>query len=77
MCSESNPAECHRTKLIGEELKKKDIILNHITRTKKTKKIILKDQITVMLEVAPNGTVNLFGEELTFGSRKKYKEDAI
>ena len=77
MCSESNPAECHRTKLIGEELKKKNIILNHITRSKQTKKIILKDQITVMLEVAPNGTVNLFGEELTFGSRKKYKEDTI
>ena len=77
MCSESNPAECHRTKLIGEELKKKGIILNHITRTKKTKQIIIKDQTTVMLEVAPNGTVNLFGKELTFSSKKKYKEDTI
>jgi uncharacterized protein (DUF488 family) len=78
MCSESNPAECHRTKLIGEELKKGGINLNHITRTKnKLKKVIIKDQNTVMLEVAPNGTVNLFGEELSFGSRKKYKEDTL
>jgi uncharacterized protein (DUF488 family) len=77
MCSESNPAECHRTKLIGEELKKKAIIINHITRAKKTKKIIIKDQTTVMLEVAPNGKINLFGEELTFMSRKKYKKDTI
>jgi hypothetical protein len=30
-----------------------------------------------MLEVAPNGTVNLFGEEITFSSRKKYNQDAL
>jgi len=78
MCSESKPEECHRTKLIGEELIKLGINLNHITRTKnKQKKLIVKDQKEVMLLVAPNGTVNLFGEELSFGSRKKYKEDAI
>ena len=78
MCSESKPEECHRTKLIGEELIKLGINLNHITRTKnKQKQLILKDQKDVMLIVAPNGTVNLFGEELSFGSRKKYKEDAL
>ena len=78
MCSESKPEECHRTKLIGEELIKLGINLNHITRTKnKQKQLILKDQRNVMLIVAPNGTVNLFGEELSFGSRKKYKEDAL
>jgi len=78
MCSESKPEECHRTKLIGEELIKIGINLNHITRTKnKQKELIIKDQKDVMLIVAPNGTVNLFGEELSFGSRKKYKEDAL
>jgi uncharacterized protein (DUF488 family) len=78
MCSESNPEECHRTKLIGEELKKNNITLNHITRSKnKNKDLIIKTQGQVMLEVAPNGMVNLFGEELTFGSRKKYNQDAL
>jgi uncharacterized protein (DUF488 family) len=78
MCSESKPEECHRTKLVGEELKKIGIELNHITRTKNSNhQLIIKSQNEVMLEVAPNGTVNLFGEEMTFGSRKKYNQDAI
>ena len=78
MCSESKPEECHRTKLIGEELKHLGIVINHITRTKnKQNQIITKNQDEVMLIVAPNGTINLFGEEITFGSRKKYIEDAI
>ena len=78
MCSESKPEECHRTKLIGEELIELGINLNHITRTKnRQKQLIIKDQKDVMLIVAPNGTFNLFGEELSFGSRKKYKEDII
>jgi len=78
MCSESKPEECHRTKLIGEELIELGININHITRTKNNKKqLIIKDQKDVMLIVAPNGTINLFGEELSFGSRKKYKEDAV
>lgn len=78
MCSENKPEECHRTKLIGEELKKSGIVLNHITRSKSTNKdLIIKSQGQVMLEVAPNGTVNLFGEELSFSSRKKYNQDTI
>lgn len=78
MCSESKPEECHRTKLIGEELIELGINLNHITRTKnRQKQLIIKGQKEVMLIVAPNGTINLFGEELSFGSRKKYKEDAV
>jgi len=78
MCSESKPEECHRTKLIGEELKNIGIILNHITRTKdRLKKLILKNQNDVMLIVAPNGITNLFGEEVSFGSKKQYKQDAI
>jgi uncharacterized protein (DUF488 family) len=78
MCSESKPEECHRTKLIGEELKKNEIVLNHITMSKsKQKDLIIKSQGQVMLEVAPNGIINLFGEELSFGSRKKYNQDAV
>ncbi len=78
MCSESKPEECHRTKLIGEELTKFGIVLNHITRSKSNKKeLIVKTQGQVMLDVAPNGTINLFGEEMSFGSRKKYNQDAI
>lgn len=78
MCSESKPEECHRTKLIGEELGKINITLNHITRAKnKQKDLIIKSQGQVMLDVAPNGTINLFGEEMSFGSRKKYNQDAI
>lgn len=73
MCSESKPEECHRTKLIGEELKKKEIIINHIARTKdKLNRLIIKTQNEVMLDVAPDGIKDLFGEEITFGSRKKY-----
>jgi uncharacterized protein (DUF488 family) len=68
MCSESNPSECHRTKLIGEELRKNEIIVNHITDVG-----ILKDQYTVIYEVTKGLPItNLFGETTTFTSRKKY-----
>jgi uncharacterized protein (DUF488 family) len=68
MCSEADPKECHRTKLIGEELLEKDISLKHIIDKKK-----VKDQITVMQELTKGlGLTNLFGEETTFTSRKKY-----
>lgn len=78
MCSESKPEECHRTKLIGEELLKFGISMNHITRTNNNQKhLIIKSQNEVMQIVAPYGTVDLFGEELSFGSRRKYKEDLL
>ena len=68
MCSESKPEECHRSKLIGQELLKKDISLNHIVRNKK-----VKSQITVMNELTKGkGTVDLFGNEIDFTSRKTY-----
>jgi uncharacterized protein (DUF488 family) len=71
MCSESKPEECHRAKLIGEELIKFDINLNHITKDQ-VKEITIIDQKEVMLIIAPNGKFDLFGE-VSFGSRKKYK----
>jgi uncharacterized protein (DUF488 family) len=70
MCSESKPEECHRAKLIGEELIKFDINLTHITKDK-SKETATIDQKEVMLIVAPNGKFDLFGE-VTLGSRKKY-----
>ena len=69
MCSESKPEECHRSKLIGQELLKKNITLQHITEEDKT-----KDQLTVMNELTKGkGVVDLFGNETSFKSRKKYE----
>lgn len=66
MCSESNPGECHRSKLIGQELLIHNISINHIVPNR------LKDQKTVIIEATKGKSVkNLFGEGgLT--SRKTY-----
>jgi uncharacterized protein (DUF488 family) len=69
MCSESKPEECHRSKLIGQELIKKEVSLNHIISTKK-----IKSQLDVMNELTKGkGTVDLFGQEADFISRKSYE----
>jgi uncharacterized protein (DUF488 family) len=49
MCSERNPAECHRTRLIGQVLTADNILVQHITE-----KGTLKDQTTVMNEIPPS-----------------------
>lgn len=68
MCSETKPEECHRSKLIGQELSKKNISIQHIIDEFKT-----KDQWTVMNELTKgNGVLDLFGNEASFTSRKKY-----
>lgn len=68
MCSESKPEECHRSKLIGQELLKMKISLKHIVSVK-----MIKSQEMVMAELTKGkGTVNLFGEEIDFTSRKSY-----
>jgi len=46
MCSERNPAECHRTKLIGRVLTEENIPVRHITE-----KGTLKSQAEVMSEI--------------------------
>ena len=67
MCSESEPEKCHRSKLIGQELVKFDISLNHIVGVGK-----IQSQETVMAILTKGlGTMTLFGEE-TFVSRKSY-----
>jgi len=66
MCSESKPEECHRSKLIGQELLKQNISVKHITA-----KFKFKSQELVMSELTKgNGLVDLFGEVTDFTSRK-------
>jgi uncharacterized protein (DUF488 family) len=68
MCSESKPEECHRSKLIGQELLKKKISLKHIVSDK-----LVKSQELVMAELTKGkGLVNLFGDGPDFTSRKSY-----
>ena len=68
MYSESKLKECHRSKLIGQELKKKYISLNHIVSNTR-----VKSQQTVMNELTKGkGTVDLFGQNIDFTSRKSY-----
>lgn len=68
MCSESRPEECHRSKLIGQELLKKKISLQHIVSDK-----LEKSQEMVMAELSKGkGTLDLFGEEMEFRSGKFY-----
>lgn len=68
MCSESKPEECHRSKLIGQELLKQNISIKHIVSNKKT-----KSQQAVMNELTKGrNTVNLFGDEINFTSKKSY-----
>ena len=68
MCSESKPEECHRSKLIGQELLKNKISLKHIISTHR-----IKSQPEVMLELNKGlHTVDLFGNELDLTSRKSY-----
>ncbi|WMI41426.1 DUF488 domain-containing protein [Parabacteroides distasonis] len=74
MCSESDPSECHRSKLIGRELYfLHNISMNHIIAINKT---ISQEEIMKTLTKGlwePDG--NLFGacEPPFFKSRKSYK----
>ncbi len=66
MCSEGKPEQCHRSKLIGASLDKKDIPLIHIDENDEQQpqeKVI--DRLT-------GGQMRLFGED-TFRSRKQYR----
>ncbi|MHC2992579.1 hypothetical protein OB13_13665 [Pontibacter sp. HJ8] len=69
MCSESKPEECHRSKLIGQELLKEDISMKHIIAPNR-----IKEQVIVMNELTKGkGTLDLFGNETNFTSRKTYE----
>jgi len=65
MCSETNPEECHRSKLIGKELLLKGIDIKHILEIDKIKK-----QSTIN-----NKLFGLFAnnEDFDLSSKKSYK----
>jgi uncharacterized protein (DUF488 family) len=68
MCSEANPSECHRSKLIGSSLHELHIPLQHIDESGE-----LKDQQTVMLEVNKGrADIDLFGNKETVLSQKTH-----
>jgi uncharacterized protein (DUF488 family) len=68
MCSETKPEECHRSKLIGEELRKKGIIIEHIISPLQT-----KNQEKVIYELTHGKLMDLFGNEPSFTSIKTYE----
>jgi len=69
MCSESKPEECHRSKLIGQELLKHNISLTHIISPNKT-----KGQVMVMNELNKGKNfIDLFDNEKGFTSRNTYE----
>lgn len=67
MCSEAEPEKCHRSKLIGQELLKHEISLNHIVGIGKSQ----SQELVMAILTKGLGTMTLFGEE-TFVSRKTY-----
>jgi uncharacterized protein (DUF488 family) len=68
MCSESNPCECHRSKLIGKVLFNDNIVLKHIDEKGK-----LKDQSIVINELNKGlSEYDLFGNPINATSRKAY-----
>lgn len=75
MCSESEPSHCHRSKLIGESLKERGVIMQHIVKNKlknQTGHYVIKSQNYVMNEINPNGSIDLFGNETILTSVKTY-----
>ena len=68
MCSEGKPESCHRSKLIGETLSKRQVPVMHIDESNE-----LKTQEEIILRLT-GGQLSLFEDELprTFSSRKRY-----
>lgn len=69
LCSEADPAQCHRTKLIGAALSEcYGVSIRHIVAKNRC-----KTQEEVMAEVTGGvATVDLFGEPLRLTSRKSH-----
>ena len=66
MCSESKPHECHRSKLLGEMLRERNVIAQHIDEAGR-----LVPQMSV-LTMIDKGQQSLFDDMQGFTSRKKY-----
>lgn len=67
MCSESKPEECHRSKLIGQELIKLSVAMEHILPEGE----IISQADVIKKLTGGYGAVNLFGE-VDLMSRGKY-----
>jgi len=68
MCSESDPCDCHRSKLIGRVLDREKIGIQHIDE-----KGNLKDQIRVINDLnRGRSEIDLFGDPVGTTSRKAY-----
>ena len=68
MCSESEPSMCHRSKLIGQELMKRGIMMNHIVGIG-----VVKSQQSIICELNKGyGLEDLFGNQTVLMSRNKY-----
>ncbi len=65
MCSEGKPENCHRSKLIGESLDARSVVVAHIDENGE-----IKSQETVMALVNPQPS--LFKDFDVFTSRKRY-----
>lgn len=67
MCSEGKPENCHRSKLIGKSLKKREIPVAHIDENDE---LIGQDEVLLR---HTGGQLSFFGDEmLPNGSRKRY-----
>lgn len=79
MCSESNPAECHRSKLIGRELYfESDIAMSHIIAPGR-----IRTQVDIMTELDrgvgnwPDGDLFVIPQPPYFKSRKAYQKEIL
>ena len=68
MCSELNPEECHRSKLIGLSLQKEGIIMQHINRNGK---LIDQNEVNILIN-GGKSPINLWGE-IDMTSKRKIK----
>ena len=66
MCSEKKPHECHRSKLIGETLRKYSIDVNHIDEIG-----VVASQEQVISKIH-NKQYSLFDDDRSYTSRKRY-----
>lgn len=72
MCAEIRPEECHRAKLIGEELAAQDIAVRHIDETGE-----LRDHAEVIARL-DDGQPGLFEPDVGLTmSRKQYRQGAV
>lgn len=65
MCAEMKPEQCHRAKLIGEELFKKGITINHLDE-----KNVIRSQKEIIDRIT-KGQYSMFDDQFT--SVKKYR----